>query len=120
MSEEHLPAIGAEEAAHDTSEEYPPDYFDDNDSMEQHPLIASTTGGDEQTPSQLDLSGAETNPLTGLTQQQAEQRLRKFGKNQLPEEKSNNFKKFLAYFTSPIELVIEAAGILALALQDWV
>ena len=62
----------------------------------------------------------KTDPATGLTQEQVEQRLRKFGKNQLPEEKTNHCKKFLGYFTSPIELVIEVAAILALAVQDWV
>jgi len=62
----------------------------------------------------------QTDHTKGLSHDQVEQRLRKFGKNQLPEEKSNHFLKFIHYFTSPIEIVIEIAALLALGLQDWV
>jgi len=88
---------------------------------DQRDILSAVTSDNLADPGEIEMTEwTNTNPATGLTHEQVEQRLRKFGKNQLPEEKTNHFKKFLGYFTSPIELVIEFAAILALAVQDWV
>lgn len=54
-----------------------------------------------------------TNPQTGLTHEQAAQRLKTFGPNQLVEVKVNQLLKFLSYFVGPIAFLIEAACIVS-------
>ncbi|KAG0293477.1 hypothetical protein BGZ98_002154 [Dissophora globulifera] len=60
-----------------------------------------------------------TNPLTGLTTEEASQRLRMFGPNELPEVKTNNLLKFLGYFVGPIAFLIELACIISIIVKDW-
>lgn len=62
----------------------------------------------------------QTDPRTGLTTEEFERRRRKFGLNQMKEEKENLILKFLGYFVGPIQFVMEAAAVLAAGLQDWV
>jgi len=57
--------------------------------------------------------------LDGLTQSDAQQRLAKYGYNELPEKTVNSFFKFLSYFWGPIPWMIEAAAILSAFVQDW-
>jgi magnesium-transporting ATPase (P-type) len=47
-----------------------------------------------------------TDKTMGLTSAEAEQRLRKFGRNELSENKENLVLKFIMYFTGPIQLVM--------------
>lgn len=54
-----------------------------------------------------------THPQTGLTHEQAAQRLKTFGPNQLVEVKVNQLLKFLSYFLGPIAFLIEAACIVS-------
>lgn len=54
-----------------------------------------------------------THPQTGLTHEQAAQRLQTFGPNQLVEVKANQLLKFLSYFVGPIAFLIEAACIVS-------
>ncbi|KAI5800335.1 hypothetical protein DFH27DRAFT_78408 [Peziza echinospora] len=61
-----------------------------------------------------------TDTRIGLTSQMVEQRRKKYGLNQMKEEKENLILKFLMYFVGPIQFVMEAAAILAAGLQDWV
>ncbi|KXN74725.1 proton ATPase [Conidiobolus coronatus NRRL 28638] len=61
-----------------------------------------------------------TDPKAGLTTAEAEERLKKFGKNEIPEKKSNPVLKFLSYFTGAIAFLIELALILSGVVQDWV
>ncbi len=63
--------------------------------------------------SRLDASGE------GLTQNEAQARLQRFGYNELPEEKANPFLKFLAYFWGPIPWMIEVAAILSAVVHHW-
>ncbi|RDW83187.1 plasma membrane ATPase-1 [Coleophoma crateriformis] len=62
----------------------------------------------------------QTNTRTGLTENEVLQRRKKYGLNQMKEEKENLVLKFLGYFVGPIQFVMEAAAILAAGLQDWV
>jgi H+-transporting ATPase len=55
----------------------------------------------------------------GLTQSEAQSRLKQSGFNQLPEEKSNPFLKFLSYFWGPIPWMIEVAAILSAVVRHW-
>ncbi|KAF9385296.1 hypothetical protein BGX21_001095, partial [Mortierella sp. AD011] len=58
-----------------------------------------------------------TNPSTGLTTEQASQRLRTFGPNDLPVVKSNKIFKFLSYFVGPIAFLIELACIISIVVK---
>ncbi|KAI6249167.1 Plasma membrane ATPase [Erysiphe necator] len=62
----------------------------------------------------------QTDPRTGLTEAEVLLRRKKYGANQMKEEKENMVLKFLGYFLGPIQFVMVAAAILAAGLQDWV
>jgi H+-transporting ATPase len=55
----------------------------------------------------------------GLTQAEAEKRLRQYGANEIEEKKTNELLKFLSYFWGPIPWMIEAAVILSAVAQHW-
>jgi H+-transporting ATPase len=55
----------------------------------------------------------------GLSQAEAQKRLTQYGPNEIEEEKTNPFLKFLAYFWGPIPWMIEVAVILSGAVQHW-
>lgn len=61
-----------------------------------------------------------TNPLSGLTSAEVQERLVQFGHNELPERKPNPFLKFIRYFMGPISYLIEIACIIAAVVQDWI
>ena len=48
-----------------------------------------------------------TSTRTGLTESEVQQRRKKFGLNQMKEEKENLILKFLGYFVGPIQFVME-------------
>ncbi|KAJ3302468.1 hypothetical protein HDV03_004956 [Kappamyces sp. JEL0829] len=62
----------------------------------------------------------QTNPTYGLTDAEVSQRMAKYGKNELPDTKTNPWLKFFGYFTGPISYLIEMAVIISGILQDWV
>ncbi|MCJ1462329.1 plasma membrane H+-ATPase [Pseudocyphellaria aurata] len=62
----------------------------------------------------------QTDTRFGLTEAEIASRRKKFGLNQMKEEKENLILKFLGYFVGPIQFVMEAAAILAAGLEDWV
>ncbi|QDS76869.1 plasma membrane H+-ATPase [Venturia effusa] len=62
----------------------------------------------------------QTSTRDGLTSAEVLQRRKKFGMNQMKEEKENLILKFLGFFIGPIQFVMEAAAVLAAGLQDWV
>ncbi|KAK9364173.1 hypothetical protein V1504DRAFT_13605 [Lipomyces starkeyi] len=62
----------------------------------------------------------QTDPRYGLTTDEVTARRKKYGLNQMKEEKENLVLKFLMYFIGPIQFVMEAAAVLAAGLQDWV
>lgn len=49
----------------------------------------------------------QTDTRTGLTSAEVEQRRKKYGLNQMKEEKENLILKFLMYFVGPIQFVME-------------
>ncbi len=55
----------------------------------------------------------------GLTQAEAQKRLAKDGPNEIEENKTNPFLKFLTYFWGPIPWMIEAAVILSGVVRHW-
>jgi H+-transporting ATPase len=55
----------------------------------------------------------------GLTQAEAEKRLTQYGPNEIAEEKTNPFLKFLGYFWGPIPWMIEIAVILSGVVRHW-
>ena len=62
----------------------------------------------------------KTDPTTGLTSDEVSKRRKKFGLNQMAEEKENLVLKFIMFFVGPIQFVMEAAAVLAAGLEDWV
>ncbi len=55
----------------------------------------------------------------GLTQTEAQKRLIQYGPNEIEEEKTNTFLKFLSYFWGPIPWMIEIAVILSGVVRHW-
>lgn len=56
----------------------------------------------------------------GLTSQEAEERLQKYGPNRLPESHRNALLVYLGYMWNPLSWAMEAAAIIAIALLDYV
>ncbi|KAG9241285.1 plasma membrane ATPase [Calycina marina] len=75
-----------------------------------------TVNGERPLPEEL----MQTSLSTGLTEHEVRERRKKYGPNQMKEEKENMILKFLFYFVGPIQFVMEAAAVLAAGLQDWV
>ncbi|MFL7868396.1 MAG: plasma-membrane proton-efflux P-type ATPase [Anaerolineales bacterium] len=71
---------------------------------------------DENDPASSDSSSTDSE---GLTQTEAEQRLTKYGYNELAEEKTNPVLKFLSYFWGPIPWMIEIAAALSAFVRHW-
>jgi hypothetical protein len=59
----------------------------------------------------------QTDTRIGLTSQEVTARRKKYGLNQMKEEKENLILKFIMYFVGPIQFVMEAAAVLAAGLQ---
>ncbi len=55
----------------------------------------------------------------GLTQQEAQNQLAKFGYNELPEKKRNPLLDLLIHFWGPIPWMIEAAAVLSAVVGHW-
>lgn len=55
----------------------------------------------------------------GLSGNEAGERLKKYGLNELSEKKANPLSKFFSYFWGPIPWMIEAAVILSAIVKNW-
>ncbi|QGI58297.1 hypothetical protein CEK27_000422 [Fusarium fujikuroi] len=62
----------------------------------------------------------QTDSRVGLTEAEVLNRRRKWGLNQMKEERENMILKFLMFFVGPIQFVMEAAAVLAAGLEDWI
>jgi len=60
----------------------------------------------------------ETSP-DGLSQDEAQERLNRYGVNEIEEQKTNLLLKFLSYFWGPIPWMIETAVILSGVVGHW-
>lgn len=60
-----------------------------------------------------------TNPLQGLTQEEAALRLARFGKNTLAERHESLFARIVGFFWGPIPWMIEIAAILSGIVRHW-
>ncbi len=66
------------------------------------------------------LNELNTSP-NGLTTQEAELRIQKYGKNALKEKKKeSNLKKFLKQFIEPLMILLIIAGVIAAAIGDYI
>ena len=61
----------------------------------------------------------ESEPSTGLSEEEAKKRLEKYGLNEITEKKINPILKFLSYFWGPIPWMIEIAIVLSALIQHW-
>ncbi len=77
-------------------------------------MNASPPASEGPVPPNFDIAGD-----TGLTQEEAESRLRQFGYNELPEKKSNPLLELLVHFWGPIPWMIEAAAVLSALDRQW-
>jgi H+-transporting ATPase len=71
----------------------------------------------ENTSPEETLQQLQTNQDQGLTQNEAQKRLEKYGPNELAEERMHPLLKFLSYFWGPIPWMIEVAAVLSAVLQ---
>jgi H+-transporting ATPase len=55
----------------------------------------------------------------GLSKAEAQQRLEKYGYNEIEEKKENPLLKFLSYFWGPIPVMIIIAAVLSAVLRHW-
>ena len=55
----------------------------------------------------------------GLSSSEAQERLEKYGANEITEKKVSRIRKFLGYFYGPIPWMIEAAAIMSAVIQHW-
>lgn len=81
-------------------------------------LDFNDSGQDEKsTPCCISEELLQTDPTTGLTEQEVLLRRKKYGLNQMKEEKENLALKFLSYFVGPVQFVMEVR-IFGLACRD--
>ena len=56
---------------------------------------------------------------TGLSSEEAAQKIVLYGPNEIPEKKVNPYRKFLGYFWGPIPGMIEVAAVLSILIQHY-
>ncbi|TPX57101.1 H+-exporting ATPase [Powellomyces hirtus] len=61
-----------------------------------------------------------TPPDRGLTEKEVQERLQRFGENEIPERRASNLLKFLSYFSGPISFLLEIATIVSAVVGDWI
>ncbi|MEJ2613419.1 MAG: plasma-membrane proton-efflux P-type ATPase [Ignavibacteriaceae bacterium] len=65
------------------------------------------------------LKELNTNKEKGLSNSEAQERIKKYGINEISEKKLNPILKFLSYFWGPIPWMIEIAVVLSALIQHW-
>lgn len=74
---------------------------------------------ENQKPNEEVLKEQNVQPEKGLTEQEAGERLKKFGENALEEKKKSMWLVLFSYFWGPIPWMIEIAAILSGILERW-
>ena len=57
--------------------------------------------------------------LKGLTDAEVDELVKKYGLNEVPEEKEPLWKMFLKQFTGPMQIMIECAALLCFLIHNW-
>lgn len=65
------------------------------------------------------LNQLDTNTQTGLSTNEAQTRLKKYGRNEFIQKEETTFERILRRLWGPIPWMIELAAILSLAVQKW-
>jgi len=86
---------------------------------EGNPESTLTANGDLKSLPMPELQAKLGSSPDGLSEAEAHRRLTQYGPNEIEEEKTNPFLKFLTYFWGPIPWMIEAAVILSAIAQHW-
>ena len=74
---------------------------------------------EKSTPSVKELFSNLNSSPDGLTEEEAQKRIKQYGYNELVEEKVNPLLKFLSYFWGPIAWMIEIAMVLSLIVKHY-
>ena len=64
------------------------------------------------------LKELNTSPF-GLSQEEAERRLKRYGLNEIEERKESAWAILLKQYTNPLILILVVAGFLAIELRKW-
>ncbi|QUC17063.1 uncharacterized protein UV8b_01304 [Ustilaginoidea virens] len=117
---EHVPSKKAAVEEEDDDEDIDA-LIEDLESQDGHDAFQEeeeegAPGGGRVVPEEM----LQTDSRVGLTESEVTARRRKYGLNQMKEEKENLILKFFSYFIGPIQFVMEAAAVLAAGLEDWV
>ena len=81
--------------------------------------VSESTQGQQKDVSVAELLKKLQSSPDGLSKDEVQKRLEKYGYNELPEKKENSLLKFLAYFWGPIPIMILVAAILSAVLKHW-
>ncbi len=73
----------------------------------------------KKTPIEEVLRHFETDPKSGLSDEEAARRIEKYGRNEIPEKEESVFHRILRRFWGPIPWMIEAAAILSAVVKKW-
>ncbi|ORY83186.1 hypothetical protein BCR37DRAFT_298279 [Protomyces lactucae-debilis] len=130
------PAVGANTAPGAPAAALPGHHDEDDDEEDDEDMdeliaeLESADGAEEEEEDGSVADGVSAKPVpeellqtdtrTGLSDSEVLNRRKKYGLNQMKEEKENLILKFLHFFVGPIQFVMEAAAILAAGLRDWV
>jgi H+-transporting ATPase len=111
---------GAPPAADDDEDEDMDALIDDLESEDGHIEEEEDESDPVAGPRAIPEALLATSPTVGLTEQEVISRRKKYGLNQLKQEKENQILKFFGFFVGPIQFVMEAAAVLAAGLEHWV
>lgn len=82
-------------------------------------METQTVNADVKNIRMKDLLNEINSDKNGLTDEEAKTRLKKYGLNELKQEKKNLFLKILSSFWGPIPIMIEAAAVLSLIINHF-
>ena len=85
----------------------------------QSPAASRDSKGELKSLPMAELEAKLGSSPQGLTQEEASQRLKYYGPNEIKEAKTNPYLKFLSYFWGPIPWMIEVAVILSGIVRHW-